>query len=290
MSRAFGIIMTGLFLVGLILFAVYYIDTHTIDVLNPKGMIGLKQRELLITAASVMLIVIIPVFVLTVLFAWRYRDGNKKAKYKPDWSHSIFAEAIWWGIPTIIIIFLATLTWKTSHELNPFKPIETDKKPVVIQVVALDWKWLFIYPEYGIGTVNYIQFPEQTPVNFEITADAPMNSFWIPQLGGQIYAMPNMRSKLHLIANEIGTFRGTSANINGKGFAGMFFTAKATSKEDFDKWVQQVKRSPKELDTKEYNRLVIPSQYDPVSLYKLKDTDLFEQIIQKYSTPPSEKQ
>lgn len=286
MSKAFGIIISTLFLLGLIIFAVFYIDTHTIDVLNPKGMIGLKQRDLLITAASLMLIVIIPVFILTITFAWRYRAGNKKAKFTPEWSHSILAEAIWWGIPTIIIIFLAVITWRSSHELNPFKPIVAENEPITIQVVALDWKWLFIYPDHGIGTINFIQFPEQTPVNFEITADAPMNSFWIPQLGGQIYAMPNMRSKLHLIANEIGTFRGTSANINGKGFAGMFFTAKASSKEDFDQWVASVKRSPKELDAKEYERLVIPSQYDPVSLYKLKDDNLFDQIVMKYSTPP----
>jgi cytochrome o ubiquinol oxidase subunit II len=288
MIKVFGIVVSALFLLGVALFAVFYIDTHTIDVLNPKGMIGLKERDLLITAASLMLIVIIPVYFLTILFSWRYRSGNTKAKYTPEWCSSVIYEAVWWGIPTIIIIVLATITWKSSHELNPFKPLESEKKPIVIQAVALDWKWLFIYPEHGIATVNYIQFPEQTPINFEITADAPMNSFWIPQLGGQIYAMPNMRSKLHLIANEIGTFRGAAANINGKGFAGMVFTAEASSEEDFEKWVKSVKQSPKKLNLDEYNRLAKPSEYVPVALYLLTQENLFDQIVMKYSTPPQE--
>ena len=164
-----------------------------------------------------------------------------KAKHAPDWEHNYIAEYCWWGVPIVIIVILAVTTWKSSHDLNPFKPIESEKKPLAIQVVALHWKWLFIYPEQGIATVNFVQFPEKTPINFEITSDAPMNSFWIPQLGGQIYAMPAMRSKLHLIANEIGSFRGVSANISGKGFAGMTFTAKSSSEEDFDAWVQSGK-------------------------------------------------
>ncbi len=156
---------------------------------------------------------------------------------------------------------------------------------MTIQVVALDWKWLFLYPEYGIATVNFIQFPENTPINFEITSDAPMNSFWIPQLGGQIYAMPAMRSKLHLIASETGSFRGVSANISGKGFAGMMFTAKASTDEEFNQWVRWVKQSPKRLDKIVYEQLLKPTEYHPVEYYLLLQNDLFDQILMKYMVP-----
>ncbi len=259
-----------------------------IPVLQSKGMIGIKERDLLITSSLLMLIVVLPVFIFTFFFIWKYSHQNKKAKYSPDWEHSHIAEAVWWGVPLLIIIVLAVLTYKSSHELDPFKPIRNGNKPLEIQVVALQWKWLFIYPEQGIATINYVEFPENTPIDFEITADAPMNSFWIPQLGGQIYAMPAMKSKLHLIANEKGTFRGCSANISGEGFAGMTFTAKATSEDDFNKWVNSVRRSSKHLTLAEYEKLVKPSSYDPVVLYKLSAKDLFDQIIMKYNMPAQE--
>lgn len=263
----------------------FFISRHDITVLNPKGPIGIKEKELIITASLLMLIVVIPVFILTFFFAWKYREGHSKAKHMPDWEHNHVAEFCWWGVPLVIIIILAILTWKTSHELSPFKPLKTHRSPLSIQVVALNWKWLFIYPEEKIATLNFIQFPEKTPINFEITADAPMNSFWIPQLGGQIYAMPSMRTKLHLIANEVGVFRGSSANMSGKGFAGMTFMAKSTSKEDFDTWVQSVKESSSDLDLNVYNQLVRPSAYHPATSYLLMQEDLFDRIIMKYQTP-----
>src|SRR5262249_43331219 len=154
-----------------------------------------------------------------------------------------------------------------------------------IQAVALQWKWLFIYPEQSIATINFIQFPEKTPLHFEITADAPMNSFWIPQLGGQIYAMPAMRSRLNLIASETGSFRGCSANISGTGFAGMTFIAVSSSDGDFDEWVQKVKQSPKVMTQQEYQSLVEPSEYDPVAYFVLGQQDLFDQVLMKYMGP-----
>jgi cytochrome o ubiquinol oxidase subunit 2 len=177
------------------------------------------------------------------------------------------------------------ITWKSTHDLNPFNPIVSDKKAVKIQVVALQWKWLFIYPEQGIATVNFIQFPVDTPVNFEITADAPMNSFWIPQLGGMIYAMPAMRSKLHLIASEMGDFRGVSANLSGTGFAGMTFVAKSSSLADFEGWVQTVRQSKSQLTAESYKQLVMPSQNNPVATYILQDNNLFEEVLMKYMPP-----
>ncbi len=286
MKKTFKIAIVTLLILGCLALGALYISTHDIAVLEPKGMIGEKERELIIIASLLMLIVVIPVFILTWAFAWRYRGDNTRAKHTPDWEHNQIAEYCWWGVPVIIIIILGVITWKSTHELNPFKPIVNGKKPVVIQVVSLQWKWLFIYPEQGIATLNYVQFPEQTPINFEITSDAPMNSFWIPQLGGQIYAMPAMRSKLHLIANEPGIFRGVSSNISGKGFAGMRFNAKSCTEEEFAQWVQQVKQSPKQLNLDTYDQLVIPSEYNPVEYYALMQRDLFDRILMKYMAPP----
>jgi cytochrome o ubiquinol oxidase subunit 2 len=174
--------------------------------MNPKGAIGVEQRTLIITAIALMLIVVVPVIFMAFAFAWKYRASNKDAKYSPNWSHSNKIEAVVWTIPIIIIAILGTITWKTTHELDPFKPIVTDKKPMTIEVVSLDWKWLFIYPEQGIATVNELAFPKDVPVEFKITSNSVMNSFFIPQLGGQIYAMAGMQTKLHLIGNEAGKY------------------------------------------------------------------------------------
>ena len=206
MKKTFKIVLIALLCLGTLALTALYISQNSIDVLEPQGMIGEKERELIITASLLMLIVVVPVFILTWFFAWKYRAG-RQSKHEPDWEHNYIAEYCWWGVPIIIIAILAVDTWKSSHELNPFKPIENGTKPITIQVVSLDWKWLFLYPEQGIATINYVQFPEKTPINFAITSDAPMNSFWIPKLGGQIYAMPGMRSKLHLIANESGSYQ-----------------------------------------------------------------------------------
>ncbi len=290
MKKGFKIAIIALLCIAAFAACAVFVSRHSIAVLEPAGMIAKKERELIITASLLMLIVVIPVLILTLVFAWRYREGREKAKFTPDWEHNSIAECCWWGIPLAIIAILAVITWKSSHELNPFKPLKTEKKPLSIQAVALQWKWLFIYPEEGIATMNFVQFPAQTPINFEITADAPMNSFWIPELGGQIYAMPAMRTKIHLIADKMGMFRGASANISGKGFAGMIFTAKASSEEEFGQWVSQVKREGTTLDFNNYEQLAVPSEDAPVSFYTLADRQLFDRIIMKYSPPPEDKE
>lgn len=285
MKKTFKVALIILLVLCAAALSIQFILTHDIVIFNSKGEIGVKEADLIITASHLMLIVIIPVFILTWFFAWKYRANNsKKGRHEPDWEHNYIAEYCWWGVPVVIVTVLAIITWKSSHELNPFRPLESDKKPVTIQVVALQWKWLFIYPEQGIATVNFIQIPEKTPINFEITADAPMNSFWIPQLGGQIYAMPAMRTKLHLMANEVGTYRGLSSNISGKGFAGMTFIVKATSEADFENWVSD-RGGSKTLDFEGYEKLVVPSENNPVAYYSLGDRNLFDQIMQKYEPP-----
>lgn len=285
MKKILKYVIIALLLIGTAAASLSYIKNNNIAVLESKGMIGMKESDLILTSSLLMLIVVIPVLLLAWFFAWKYRESNQKARHAPDWEHNTIAEMCWWGVPLVIIGVLAIITWRSSHDLNPFKPIESDKKPITIQVVALQWKWLFIYPEQGIATVNYIQIPEQTPINFEITADAPMNSFWIPQLGGQIYAMPAMRTKLHLIADEIGTFKGVSSNISGSGFAGMTFVVNATSEADFTKWVLGAENSTKHLTMDEYTQLVKPSEYNPVATYQLVQKDLFDRILMKYMPP-----
>lgn len=251
-----------------------------IAMLNPKGLIGIRELEIIATSTWLMLIVVIPVFILTFIIAWRYREGNQhKAEYDPNWNHSWIIETIWWGFPLAIILVLSVIAWNSSHELDPYRPLDSEVKPLKIQVVSLQWKWLFIYPEQQIATVNFFQFPEKTPINFEISANSPMNSFWIPQLGGQIYSMPGMATKLHLIADEPGEFYGLSANISGAGFAGMNFIAKASSNEDFKKWVESVKQTAPPFGLEEYKKLAKPSEYDPISTHVLQKEGLFDWIV-----------
>ncbi len=256
-------------------------------VLNPAGWVGLKERRLFFITIALMLIVVVPVFVLMPITVWRYRVRKKQAKYAPEWDHHRWIELVWWSVPFVVIAILGVINWHACHQLDPFKPLSNGKEPLKIQVVALQWKWLFIYPEQKLASVNFLQFPEQTPISFEITADAPMNSFWIPQLGGQIYAMPGMRSKLHLIADEVGTFRGSSANLSGLGFAGMHFQARASTADEFDEWVQSARGSEEPLNLESYDALAMPSERNPVALYPLADENLFDAIMAKYLVPPS---
>lgn len=270
---------------GLIMFFSAYINTHNMGVFNPKGIIALAEMNLIVKTTLLMLIVVIPVFIMLAVFSWRYRAGNAKAKYTPDWHSNITLEIIWWTIPIIIIVFIARMTWVSSHELDPFKPIVSNVTPITIEVIALEWKWLFIYPEQGIATVNLAKFPINTPIHFKITADAPMNSFWIPQLAGQIYAMAGMDTSLHLMASEEGEYNGVSANYSGYGFSGMKFIANASSQTEFDQWVQTVRQSPNVLSYDEYEKLAIKSRNNSVAYYSSYDTGLYAKIIMKYMIP-----
>jgi len=244
--------------------------------------VGADEKSLIITATVLMLLVVVPVILMTLGFAWKYRASNENATYTPKWSHSNKIEAIVWIIPIIIVTFLAVLTWNTTHKLDPYRPLDSAKKPINIQVVALDWKWLFIYPDLNIATVNEIAFPANTPVNFKITSDAAMNSFFIPQLGGQIYAMAGMQTKLHLIANEPGSFNGMSSNYSGGGFSGMKFKAIATATPaEFDAWVKKA-RDGKALDAGSYQQLLKRSENNPVQYYSSVTPNLFYGVLNKY--------
>ena len=276
-------LITGfLFFVGLFTLIFFIASQHNIDVLNPQGIIAAKQRDLLFIATLLMLIVVIPVFLLTFFIVWRYREDNKKAKYSPNWSNSNVLETIWWMIPFVIIVILAVITWKSSHELDPYRALNSEKKAINIQVISLQWKWLFIYPDQKIAAVNYIRIPEKTPINFKVTSDAPMNSFWIPSLGGQVYAMAGMSTKLHLEADHKGTYRGVSANISGKGFAGMKFKVESTSDADFRQWSNETRRLSKSLDMPAYDELAKPSENQTMQLFSLKQANLYDKVVMKY--------
>ncbi|APA88948.1 ubiquinol oxidase subunit II [Paraburkholderia sprentiae WSM5005] len=254
-----------------------------LDILNPKGSVGLAERDLIATSVWAMLIVVVPVILMTLFFAWRYRASNSNADYQPGWTHSTAVEVVVWTIPTLIILFLAVLTWRTTHELDPYRPLESQVKPINVEVVALDWKWLFIYPDLGIASVNQLAIPVGTPVNFRITSDTVMNSFFIPQLGGQIYAMAGMQTRLHLIADHAGDYAGTAANFSGKGFSDMKFRTLASSPEDFNAWVAKVRASSDRLDMDRYHAVSEPSEKDPVRYFSTVDPKLFNNIIARYN-------
>ncbi len=254
-------------------------------VLEPRGTIGQKEQHLMLFALTLSLIVVIPVFILLFAFAWRYRAGNAKAKYSPELDGSRIAETIWWLIPSALILILSVVTWRSSHQLDPYQPLASSTKPLTIQVVSLDWKWLFIYPEQHVASVNYVALPVDTPVTFELTSDSVMNSFWIPQLGGQMYTMPGMITQLHLQASSAGDYNGSSANISGKGFAGMTFMARATSKDSFKMWVKSAQQAPNKLTGATYASLAQPSQNNLPAYYSAVDPALYDTIIMKYMMP-----
>ncbi|GIP31752.1 ubiquinol oxidase subunit II [Paenibacillus sp. J2TS4] len=253
-----------------------------IIVLDPKGPIAGGQRDLMLISTVLTSIVIVPVLILTAIIVWRYRDRKgRKAKYTPNWEHSTKLEAIWWGIPIVIITILGVITIKSTYALEPSKPLESDRKPLTIQVTSLDWKWLFQYPEQGIATVNVVHIPEDVPIRFEITADSPMNSFWIPQLGGQIYAMSGMAMTLYLQADEAGDYWGSGANFTGKDFAKMNFDVKSTTQEEFDQWVSEIKASSPELTLDGYKQLAEPAASE-VQTFSAFPEGLFEMTVTKY--------
>lgn len=265
----------------LVLLLPLLIFSGKIPVLDPAGLVGAKEQKLILITTILMCIVVVPVFLLTLFIAWKFPE-NKQAKYTPKWDFNLILEYLWWGFPLVLIVILSVIGVIACYQLDPFRPIETGAKPLKIQAVALQWKWLFIYPDHGIAAINHVQFPKDVPIHFQITSDAPMNSLWIPALGGQMYAMSGMSSQLHLIANQTGTFRGCSANLSGRGFSGMVFQAVASTEAEFDSWVEEVRASGHPLSSEEYKELAKPSEYAPKVYYSLGQQDLYHWIIKQY--------
>ncbi|SCZ14442.1 cytochrome o ubiquinol oxidase subunit 2 [Paenibacillus polysaccharolyticus] len=251
-------------------------------VLDPKGPIGAAQKDLIIISTLLCAVVIVPVLIMSAVIVWRYRDKpENKNEYKPNWAHSTKAEVIWWTIPIVIIGLLAIVTVRYTYDLEPSKPLAHEKEPITIQVSSLDWKWLFLYPEQGIATVNTLNIPADRPVKFELTADSPMNSFWIPQLGGQIYTMSGMAMTLYLQADDEGQYWGSGANFTGEHFGEMRFDVNATSDEEFDKWVAEVKQQSQPMTQETYDTLAKPGTSN-VAYYSAFPEGLFQKIVTKY--------
>jgi cytochrome o ubiquinol oxidase subunit II len=289
-NRKFKIVLLALPVLLVVGLLVWYLHGHTVAVLSPAGPVAHKERNLMAFAILLSAIVVIPVYAMAIMIALKYHENNheaRKVKYSPDWDGSRLLESIWWGVPIAIIGVLSVITWDSSHALDPYKPLASSVKPLTVQVVALDWKWLFIYPQQHVASVNKVEMPVNTPVDFQITSDSVMNSFWIPQLGSQIYAMPGMSTQVHLMADKMGSFYGSPANIAGSGFARMTFTADSVSVSDFNNWVNTASHSSKQLDSSAYTVLAQPSQSNPVVYFSHTADGLYDQVVSKYMGPPS---
>lgn len=257
-------------------------------VLSPSGDVAEQQRNILIQSTSLMLLIVIPVMILIAVVAWRYRQSNTSATYAPSWDHSTHLELVIWSVPLLIIICIGAITWASTHLLDPYRPlgrIAADRpipegtKALRVDVVALDWKWLFIYPEYGVATVNEMAAPVDRPIDFHITASSVMNSFFIPALAGQVYAMPGMQTQLKAVINKPGKYAGFSANYSGAGFSGMRFAFLGVPEADFDRWIAKAKAEGSSLDRAAYLQLEKPSEREPVRRYASVDASLFDAII-----------
>src|SRR6266436_6899370 len=252
---------------------------HQAGILDPQGPIASAERLLLINSTAIMLVVVVPVILATLGFAWWYRASNTRASRGPDRAYEGRIEFVVWSIPTLIVILLGGVNWIGSHQLDPRTPIPANAEPLRVDVVALDWKWLFIYPEQGIAAVNQLVIPAGTPVEFRLTSATVMNSFFVPQLGSQIYAMGGMTTHLHLLADKPGESPGFSANFSGDGFSWMRFVVKSVPAGDFNAWLEQARGTGSGLDDAGYAELAKPSQDVPPTIYRSVNPKLFERIL-----------
>ena len=267
-----------------------YAKSQGVAVLEPQGLISIHQRDMFLLAAGLGLTALIPVFIMTILIVHRYRSGAQKSskQVNHNWEMKPLASWMWSTFVVVIITVLAVFMYKSTFTIDPYKPIANAEDSLTVRVVALPWKWLFIYPEENIATVNELVIPVNKPISFELTADAPMSSFWIPKLGSMIYTMEGMVTKLHLAASTPGEFEGMNTEINGEGYSHMRFKTKSVSAEEYDEWVTKVKQSDEILVTTTYEKLAEKSIADPIQYYASTDPALFGQILAKFMNHPSE--
>jgi len=247
-------------------------------VLDPHGPVGMAERVILMDATAIMLAVVIPVIVLALVFAWWFRAGNPRAHYLPMWEYSGTIEIVVWAIPALVILFLGGIAWTGSHDLDPPNGVHSKETPMDVQVVSLDWKWLFIYPNEGVASVNRLVVPVGKPIRFQLTSATVMNSFFVPQLGSQIYTMPGMTTRLMLQADQTGTYKGISAQFSGDGFSDMRFDFVAAPATEFRSWIQQTKAAGKTFDKTAYDALARPSSAAPAMAYGSVSPGLFEAV------------
>ncbi|EIM27881.1 ubiquinol oxidase subunit II [Microvirga lotononidis] len=257
-------------------------------IMFPSGDVAVQQRNLIVASVALMLLVVLPVIALTFIFAWRYRASNTDAPYDPEFHHSTQLEVVIWTVPLLIIIALGAMTWIGTHTLDPFrplariapgKPVPADMKPLKVEVVALDWKWLFIYPEFGIASVNEIAAPANVPISFRITSSSVFNTFYVPALAGMIYAMPGMESPLQAIMNHEGEFTGLSAQYSGTGFSRMTFSFQSLGEQGFNEWIAKARSAGAPLDRETYLNLEKPSEKEPVRYFSSVENGLFDAVV-----------
>jgi cytochrome o ubiquinol oxidase subunit 2 len=254
-------------------------------VLDPKGPIAAAERQILFNSLGIMLAIVIPTILATIGVAWWFRSSNKRARYLPNFEYSDRLEMLVWSIPAMTVLLVGGVAWVGSHDLDPRKPIVSSAKPIRVQVVSLDWKWLFIYPDHGIATVNQLTIPVGAPVSFELTSSGVMNSFFVPQLGGQIYTMAGMMTRLHLQADHPGTYLGLSANYSGRGFSDMRFNVEALPAENFGEWLDTTHGAGPVLDAQAYADLAKPSQAVAPFTYRAVALNLFDGILSSTMQP-----
>ena len=248
-------------------------------ILDPVGPVAAAEKQIMINSTAIMLAIIIPTMLATVAFAWWFRAGNRKAKYLPDWEYSGAVELVVWSIPALTIMLLGGITWIGSHDLDPSRPLKSANPPLKVEVVSLDWKWLFIYPDQGIATVNQLVVPAGTPVSFRLTSATVWNVFWVPQMGTMIYTMPRMTTRLNLQADRQGAFEGLSAHFSGDGFPGMQFKVHSLPADQFAMWAQSARGQGSALDARGYAELSKPSSYVKPMTYGAVAPKLFDAIV-----------
>lgn len=288
--------MTAKRLLGLLLApaALLLGGCHQLVLLHPEGDVARQQSDIMITTTIIIALIIVPVLIAIAVIAWRYRASNKKAKFEPEWDHSPKLELLVWAAPLLIVIAVGAISWIGTHKTDPYMkldPASSGKtadgavEPLKVDVVSLRWKWLFFYPQYGIATVNELAAPVNRPIEFKLTADAMMNSFFIPTLAGQIYTMPGMQTQLHAVIDKPGKYWGLSANFSGDGFTDMNFWFYGMKKKDFAKWVAKVRAKGSHLNVAAYEQLRQPERDAPVSYYAHFTPHLFTRILQRCVIP-----
>ena len=247
-------------------------------VLDPQGPIASAERTILLNSTTIMLVVVVPVILLTLAFAWWYRASNTRASYQPNWANSGRIEFVVWSIPAMVILLLAGVAWTGSHDLDPARKLGSDLKPVRIDVVSLDWKWLFIYPDSQVATLNQVIVPAGVPIEFSLTSTNVMNAFWVPQLGSQIYTMPGMTTRLNLLAAHAGEYPGLSSNFSGDGFSDMRFVVHAVPTAEFSNWLGTTQARGQRLDADAYSQLARTGSDVSIKTYGGVEPYLFERI------------
>jgi cytochrome o ubiquinol oxidase subunit 2 len=255
------------------------------SILDPQGVIGLAEKSILIDSLAIMLAIVIPTIAATLAFAWWFRASNTRAIYLPDFEYSGRLELIVWAIPLLVIILLGGVAWIGSHDLDPAEPLATKTAPLEVQVVSLDWKWLFIYPKQGVASVNQLVVPTGVPINFSLTSASVMNAFFIPQLGSMIYTMNGMTTRLNLEADAPGNFHGLSSHFSGDGFSDMHFNVRAVSGEEFTAWIEATRTTGPTLDAASYTTLARQSIDASPFTFRAADPGLFRQIVTQQLPP-----